>query len=68
MIKIMCAAVIMVNLTVEPWNKQDMAAVERAKMTCLETYKGCLKKITKVETNTFHAICGPAASTAVFKD
>jgi hypothetical protein len=55
-----CAATIMINLSNQPWNKEDDANVLVAKSRCGEIYSDapCLKKFIKKEPNNYNAICG----------
>lgn len=45
-----------INYT-DTWNKRDQDTLERAKVTCIERYKSCLKRFIKKEKYAYNAIC-----------
>lgn len=45
-----------INYT-DNWNKRDQDTLERAKVTCIERYRSCLKTFIKKEPLTYNAIC-----------
>lgn len=53
-----CAAVLMINLSSEKWNKFDLETKVRAEKTCIKRYNSCLKKFIKKERKIYNAICG----------
>lgn len=61
MIKVICVATMVVNLSNEPINKIDIQSMNHAKKRCPKIYPNnpCLKKFTKVEKLVYRAICGP---------
>lgn len=52
-----CTAILLINLTTQPWTKQDFTAVTTAQETCKTRYNSCLFKITKKEPQLFHVVC-----------
>lgn len=60
---ILCAAVILINLTNEPWTKKDQEIIERAKYVCANDYRHapefpCLKRLTKEPNQHYSVTCG----------
>lgn len=57
-----CAAIILINLTSEPWNAKDNKVVERAKYVCANDsrHKGnpCVRSVTKKPEQYYEVICG----------
>lgn len=55
-----CAVVLLINLSAEPWNKADKDNQDHATVRCGEKYPDspCLKKFIKVEPLMYRAICG----------
>lgn len=55
-----CALVIMINLTKLPWTEIDVKNKIVAKHRCITKYDDspCLKKFIKVGDQTYRAICG----------
>lgn len=51
-----CPSADVVNKT-KVWTRHDGLALNRAFVTCNDTYKGCLKKFIKIEELNYHAIC-----------
>ena len=56
-----CAAVLLYNLSKEPWNTFDKGQQKIATKRCGEIYKEapCLSRFIKVEYHMYRAICGP---------
>jgi hypothetical protein len=54
-----CNETLMINNTNEFWTDNDIKCYNRAKIRCGEYYKysPCLKSFTKVEYQTYRAIC-----------
>lgn len=58
MIAYVCAAIIMINMSDEPWNDRDERSMKSAEITCHKKYDDCLQKFIKKEPLTYNAICG----------
>lgn len=59
----MCAAVIIINLTVFPWNTNDEKVLESARRVCKVQYgprSPCVKKIIKQKAQDYRVMCGQA--------
>jgi hypothetical protein len=56
----LCELVILVNLSTDPWNKDDDKNKDVASKRCAVKYEDapCLKKFVKVEPLMYRAICG----------
>lgn len=56
-----CALVIMINMSSEPWNKRDERNYRQASVTCGVKYKDapCLRQFIKKEPGVYEALCGP---------
>lgn len=54
----LCAIVIMINLSGNPWNDFDLKTKKRAIKTCRKRYNSCLKKFIKKEKKIYNAVCG----------
>lgn len=59
-----CAIVLIVNLSKEPIVNRDLEAVNIAKQHCGELYKDapCVKKFVKMEPLVYRITCGAADS------
>lgn len=56
---LICATILMVNISNDPWNDHDKKILKRAKYVCsLEKDTPCVKKFIKTEKLNFHVICG----------
>ena len=57
-----CAAIILINLTSEPWNEKDSKVIERAKIVCSADARHngfpCVKSVTKCLDQHYNVICG----------
>ena len=58
--KLACVAVVLLNLTDIPFNKQDYESLSRAQVVCgQERYdKGCVKEFQKREQGVYRVECG----------
>lgn len=59
-----CAAVLLINLSGIPFNDFDRKVIKNAKEGCSKYYKDnpCLKQFIKKEKLVYSAICGPKSS------
>lgn len=58
-----CAAIILINLTSLPWDEKDFKIIERAKYVCANDYRyrdhtPCVKSVTKHPEQHYDVICG----------
>lgn len=55
-----CVATIMVNLSKEPWNKEDQNSLLNAMFSCSKYYEDspCVIKFIKKEPSVYNVICG----------
>ena len=63
LLKIACSAVMLINLTNDPWNAKDQKIIDRATYVCSTDYRykdefPCLKSLTKKPDQHYQAICG----------
>jgi len=52
-----CGAILILNLTLLPWDNQLPQVINTATKTCEKKFKGCVKKVTRTEETVFHVIC-----------
>lgn len=52
-----CGAILILNLTLLPWDNQLPQVINTATKTCQNKYKKCLKKVTRVGEREFSIIC-----------
>jgi hypothetical protein len=55
-----CAATIMINISGEPWNREDEENMRAATARCPQLYSDapCLSKFIKKQARTYEALCG----------
>jgi len=53
-----CALILLINLTNQPWSSRDMKSFISSQQTCYKQYQTCLSKFVKKESNVFDVYCG----------
>lgn len=57
-----CAAIILINLSSLPWDEKDFKIIERAKYVCSHderySHTPCVKSVTKHPEQHYDVICG----------
>jgi hypothetical protein len=59
MISLICSAVILINISSEPWNDRDMRELRTSKTRCQANYpkSPCLKKFVKKGKLWYYGVC-----------
>lgn len=57
---LVCAVIIIINMTTDPINRTDLEVVGNAIDVCKAKYKdsSCVKKVFKRPNNHYHVLCG----------
>jgi len=60
MTKLICSAIIIINISHTPWNKHDQHVLDINKNFCARHYSDavCIKKFIKLRENGYHIWCG----------